>query len=260
MTFRARPTEVDIDFLASLMDDDLPPAERRRRLASDGGYLQAALDHPEALARLDERESGPTISPWLLFALYLRQAARDLEALPPIPDWTGPREVVPVLDAPLARSALRDPRLRAALEGLLTAFTRLRPQHLAVRDERGRVRHLRLSDLDPNSLRRGLEYATGEVAGDLLRRMADAHLFLAGVHPEHVVDRRGREIGQWEQEGQGLYRAAAVQYEATAPAWSAELEAMAASFHGARRALNFMRERHLARAWPAWFEHAERGA
>lgn len=259
MTFRARPTEADLAFLATLAEDRLAPLDRRRRLLEDGDYLEKALDHPHALARLRALDPVPTVSPWLMFALYLRQAARDLEASPPIPDWIGPREVVPVLDAALARSALADRRLRAELEGLLTAFAHLRPQRLTLR-ENGRGRPIRLSDLDPDSLRRALDYATGEVAGDLLRRMANTHLFLAGVHPEHVVARRGREIGEWEQEGQGLYRAAAVHYEATAPDWSAELEAMAASFHAARRALNFMRERHLASAWPAWFDAGQRGA
>ena len=259
MTFRPSPTAADLAFLATLPDDRLGLSDRRRRLAEEPDYLARALDHPAALARLRQAEPPPAVSPWLVFALYLRQAARDLESSPPIPDWTGPREIVPVLDAALARSALDDAHLRSELERVLCAFARLRAQSLAVR-EGGRVRRLRTSELDPESLRPGLEYATGEVAGDIMRRMADTHLFLAGIYPEHVVARRHREIGAWEQAGQGLYRAAAVQYEASAPAWSLELEAMAASFHGARRALNFMRERYLASDWPVWFEAAERGA
>jgi hypothetical protein len=259
MPFQARPSETDLEFLACVADDRLSPLDRRRRLAEDTSYREAALGQPGALDRLRACDPVPAVSPWLLFALYLRQAARDLETSPPIPEWTGPHEVVPVLDASLARSALRDDRLRSELEGLLTAFARLRPHELLVRDG-ARVRRVRMSELDPESLRQGLAYATAEVAGDLLRRMADTHLFLAGVYPEHVVDGRGREIVDWEQAGQGLYRAAAARYEATAPEWAQGLEDMAASFHGARRALNFVRERYLASAWPAWFEAAERGA
>ncbi len=259
MPFQPSPSESDLAFLAAIADDGLDPVDRRRRLVEDAAYRDVALDLPDALTRLGTLEPTPTVSPWLLFALYLRQAARDLEASPPIPDWTGRHEVVPVLDAALAHAALTNGRLRAELEGLLTAFARLHPRRLTVRED-GRLRRIWMNELDPESLREGLAYATAEVAGDLLRRMADTHLFLAGVHPEHVVDGRGREIGDWEQVGQGLYRAAAARYEATAPEWSAALEDMAASFHGARRALNFVRERYLARDWPAWFEAAERGA
>lgn len=253
-------SEMDLDFLASVVDDGHAPGERRRRLATDPTALEWALDQPYVLAHLYAARPAPPISPWLLFALYLRQARRDLSESPPIPEWTRPREIVPVLDARVARDALEDGALRLALENLLTAFARLRgPVTLRLRDGR-RTRLIALNDLAPETLARALPYATPEVQGDLMRRMADAHLFLAGVHPEHVVGARGRDLGEWEQAGQGLYRAAAVRYEATAPTWAASLERMAASFHAARRALNYVRERYLATDWPAWFEPAARDA
>jgi hypothetical protein len=259
MAFAPRPHDADLAFLARLVAPGVDLALTCRRLREDPAYLAQALDHPDALRRLREDSQAGAVSPWLLFALLLRQALRELEHAAVIPDWTGPREVVPVLDGEVARAALADARLRRELERVLTAFTRLHPQAVAVRDGT-RVRRLRLNELEPESLRQALPYAHGEVAGDLLRRMGDAYLFLAGVYPDHLVTYRRQDLEVWERRGQGLYRTAATHYEEAAPEWARDLEELAASFHAARRALNFVTERYLANRRPAWFVPVERGA
>lgn len=262
MSFTPHPTEHDLDFLASLVAEGAAPqAAARRRLRQDPSFLAEALDRPDALARLgpDGADGAAAISPWLVFALLLRAAERELRDRGAIPEWTGAHLVVPVLDSAVARSALAHPGVRLELERLLTASTRAQAWRVTVYDH-GRARHLRLHNLEPESLEQVLPYAHGEVAGDLLRRMADAHLFLAGVFPSHLVDGRGEDLLSWERRGQGLYRTAAAHYEEEAPSWARDLEELAASFHAARRALNFVAERYLAKERPAWFEAMQRGA
>ncbi|MCL6595800.1 MAG: hypothetical protein K6V73_06255 [Firmicutes bacterium] len=260
MAFVPHPQDADLDFLAALLAPEGREREEvRRRLRQEPDLLAQALDHPDALAHLRPAAEARTVSPWLVFALFLRAARRELGPGTAIPEWTGRREVVPVLDGEVARGALADEHLRRELERVLTAFTRLHPRALAVY-ERGRLRRLRMSELDPDSLRQALPYAHGEVAADLLRRMADAYLFLAGVYPDHLVDRLGKDLEEWEVRGQGLYRTAAAHYEEGAPEWARDLEKLAASFHAARRALNFVTKRFLARERPTWFVPMERGA
>lgn len=261
MAFVPRPSEGDLDFLATVVGGrGADRARVRRRLHQDPGFLAEALDRPQALSCLDgDAQASVTISPWLLFALLLRAAERDLGPLGAIPEWTGRHLVVPVLDGAVARSALAQPGVRAELERVLTAFTHTSAWRMTVY-ENGRVRQLQVSDLEPESLEQVLPYAHGEVAGDLLRRMADAYLFLAGVYPDHVVEGRGQDLLAWERRGQGLYRTAAAHYEEEAPDWARNLEDLAASFHPARRALNFVMERYMTKTHRSWFEPLGRGA
>jgi|GEM_PF-5084304 len=254
MAFAPQPTAADLAFLAGLVPGVRDRREAARRLAEDPRLLADALDDPRALERLwpPAPASPPDVSPWLLFAVLLRAATRDLDHGAVIPEWAGPREVVPLFDGREAARALHDPDARREMERLLTAFTRADERRFAVYED-GHLRRLVVHSLDPDSMRAALPYAQGEVAGDLLRRMADAYLFLAGVFPDHVVERRGEPLDAWERRGQGLYRTAAAHYEEVAPAWARRLEGLAASFHPTRRALNYLSERYLADRRRAWF-------
>jgi hypothetical protein len=254
MGYEPRPLEGDLKLLGELLGRPVTQAELVERAANDPEYLERLVDVPtvQQFLRSAQPHALTLISPWFLFALYLRLARRDLAGSSPIPEWSGPREVVPVFDAPVARRALDDAGLRAQLERLLTRYT-----HVTDGDfftwEGGRFRRRRFHDLDPDSLARLLPYAEGEVAGDLLRRMGDAYLFLAGVFPDYVVRRLQPSLMEWERRGQGLYRSAAAAYEDRAPAWSRTLEHLAEDFHAARRALNYVMQRYLDQARVAWF-------
>jgi len=262
--FHPAPTPHDVEFLASLTSvRSMGAGDIRRALAEDDAYLDRVVATQEVrrLFATDAADDDTTLfqlSPWLVFSLYLRLARRELEPATAVPEWTGWREVVPVFDADLIETVLSDRAIRLQLERVLTRFTRVGTGWYATW-ERGRLTRRRWNDLDPRSLLRLLPYAEGEVAADLLRRAGDAHLFLAGVFPEHVLRHLGQDLETWERKGQGLYRAAAARYEADAPAWSADLERLGAQFHGARRSLNYVMQRFWVRRRTAWFRPTEAG-
>lgn len=266
MGFHPAPTADDVDFLSRLTTragrdtDDV-----RHAVLEDETYLDALIDDPEVRFLLRGADPAPTsevfakVSPWLLFSLYLRLARCELDVGSAVPEWTADREVVPVFDGDVIRGALADPSMLQQLERLLTRYTRVGTGWYTAWD-RGRMSRRRWSDLDPESLVRLLPYAEGEVAADLYRRAGDAHLFLAGMFPEHVLRHLDPDLDGWERRGQGFYRSAAAKYEDGAPLWSDGLERLGGQFHGARRSLNYVMQRFWPSSRASWFRPGTHGA
>lgn len=257
--FQMAPTASDVAFLSRLTGghgDHV--SDLRHALEEDETYLDRILDDRAVRVLLRETEPSPRsdffarVSPWLLFSLYLRLARRELDVASPIPEWTGAHEVVPVFDADVIHAALSSPEILNQLQRLLTHYTHVSGGWYTTWDQ-GHMARRRWNDLDPTSLLRLLPYAEGEVAGDLLRRAGDAHLFLAGMFPEHVLRHLGQDLDAWERKGQGFYRAAAAKYEDGAPVWSDDLERLGGQFHGARRSLNYVMQRFWSENRASWF-------
>lgn len=258
------PTAGDVAFLSHLTrHENREPGEIRQALLEDDTYLDRLVEDPEVRDFLRDTDPKPEsdlllqVSAWLLFALYLRLARRELDTGTAVPEWTGAQEVVPVFDADLIRDALSSPEILSQLERLLTRYTRVRAGWYTAW-ERGHLSRRRWNDLDPASLLNLLPYAEGEVAADLLRRAGDAHLFLAGMFPEHVLGHLSRDLDAWERRGQGFYRAAAAKYEDGMPDWSGDLERLGGQFHGARRSLNYVMQRFWSRSRTSWFRPTSR--
>jgi hypothetical protein len=182
---------------------------------------------------------------------------------------------VPVLGGDDLRELLADRSRRVFLAALLASYTRVASGTVWRETSRG-WRRQRFSELDPMRLAAMLDALPDARRPAVHRRLGDLCLFLAGVFPDHTAARAFRPIdlhrlgraaamGGAEELGEELetrgavglldhlgarwYRLAA---DGDAPGGRL-LEAIAARFVEARRALNLLADRHLFPARPGWF-------
>jgi len=275
-------TDADLELLASVADGlaaggrQAAGAWLRRRpeqlpgLIGDPRVFQAVFgpDDPAAQAAL--------ASPFLIFAVAVHRAAAELESLDHVPERSGPRQRVPLFDAPDLRDFLRSPARRLFLAELLASFTRAAGgQYRAV--VRGRPRVRRFSELDLARMAGQLETVPEADRPGVYRRLGDVALFLTGVFPDYAVAHalgpvsaarllraaqvppRQHEqltaapaIDLFEYLGARWYRVA----WSLAPARTARLAVVAEvadRFRQARRVLNHVADRCLFPAGNPWF-------
>src|SRR2546427_7261487 len=87
-------------------------------------------------------------SPFLLFAVLIHRATRDLGAASFVEEWVGPRQRVPVFDVAGLREFGADPLRRFFLAELLASYTHVSSGSVLVQTTRG-WRRRRFSELDP---------------------------------------------------------------------------------------------------------------
>jgi hypothetical protein len=269
-----------LEYAGHLTDADLG------LLASLGGGPEAAASlrgDPETLLRLLEHPglfrivSGPgdtapgraaPASPFLVFAAFVQRAAAELASMDHVPERTGPRQRVPLFDAPALRDFLAAPARRLFLAELLASFTRVASGRYRTRAG-GRTRTRRFSELDPVRLAGLLDAVPQAERPGVYRRLGDVTLFLTGVFPdyatahtlgpvdaarllraaelpasqrEHLASTPAIEL--WEHLGARWYRAA----RDLAPAATARITVVgevADRFRQARRVLNHVADRYL---------------
>jgi hypothetical protein len=247
---------------------------------------------PEALLRLLEHPGvfravlGPAdaaqgwavpASPFLVFAAFVQQATAELAVMDHVPERTGPRQRVPLFDAPALRDFLDEPARQLFLAELLASFTHVASGRYRVRAG-GRTRTRRFSELDPVRLAGLLDTVAPAERPGVYRRLGDVTLFLAGVFPDYATTRAlgpidaGRLLRAarlpssqqehlastpamelWEYLGARWYRAA----RDLAPAATARMVVVgdvADRFQQARRVLNLVADRYLRTADKPWFE------
>ncbi len=203
------------------------------------------------------------VSPFLTFAVAVHRSAAELAAMDHVTERAGPRQRVPLFDAP-------------ALRELLGSFTRVASGRYRVRGG-GRMRTRRFSELDPVRLAGLLDGVPDAERPGVYRRLGDVCLFLAGVFPDYAtlygvgpaqVARLLRAarvpaaqhaqlatipaIDLLEQLGARWYRAAC----GLAPVRTARLDVVAevaGSFRQARRVLNHIADRYLFSTDHPWF-------
>jgi hypothetical protein len=122
-------------------------------------------------------------SPFLAFAVAVHRAAAELESMDHVPERSGPRQRVPLFDAPELRDFLRSPVRRLFLAELLGSFTRNASGRYLTR---GRQRTRRFSDLDPVRLAGMLDTVPDADRPGVYRRLGDIALFLTGVFPDYA--------------------------------------------------------------------------
>jgi hypothetical protein len=215
-------------------------------------------------------------SPFLIFAVAVHRAAAELESMDHVPERSGPRQRVPLFDAPELRDFLGSPARRLFLAELLASFTRAAGgQYRAV--VRGRPRARRFSELDLARMAAQLETVPEASRPGVYRRLGDVALFLTGVFPDYAVAHalgpvsatrllqaaqvppRQHEqltaapaIDLFEYLGARWYRVAC----SLAPARTARLAVVAEvadRFRQARRVLNHIADRCLFPAGDPWF-------
>ena len=84
------------------------------RLRSDPEALLRSLEHPgvfRAVVGLQDAAQGWAVpaSPFLVFAVFVQQAAAELASMGHVPERTGLRQRVPLFDAPALRDFLGEP-------------------------------------------------------------------------------------------------------------------------------------------------------
>jgi hypothetical protein len=215
------------------------------------------------------------MSPFLTFAVAVHRSATELASMGHVAERTGPRQRVPLFDAPALREFLGSPARKLFLAELLASFTRVASGRYRVRGGGGRTR--RFSELDPVRLAGLLDGVPDAEKPGVYRRLGDVSLFLAGVFPDYAtlygvgpasvarllraaqVTGAERErlatapaIELLEQLGARWYRAA----YGLAPVRTARLDVVAdvaGRFQQARRVLNHIADRYLFTAEHPWF-------
>jgi hypothetical protein len=216
-------------------------------------------------------------SPFLTFAVAVHRTATELASMDHVTERTGPRQRVPLFDAPALRDFIGSPARRLFLAELLASFTRVASGRYRVRSSGGRTRTRRFSELDPVRLAGLLDGVPDAERPGVYRRLGDVSLFLAGVFPDYAtlygvgpasVGRLLRAarvpaaqhdqlaaipaIELLEQLGARWYRAAC----GLAPVRTARLDVVAEvadRFRQARRVLNHIADQYLFAADHPWF-------
>jgi hypothetical protein len=225
-------------------------------LRRDPRLLAVALDSPELFQRLAaEPEPLLKVTPFILFSVYVRQAARELRAARFTVERAGVGQRVAVFDAPQVRRFLEDPEVVDYLSELLASFTRVWSGTHWRRTKRG-WRRRRFSELDLRSLEAmEAEVTSPEERFQLDRRIGDVALFLLGVFPDAMgrPRLRARSPEELAAVGAARYERAAAHPLAARAGVARPLAALAARFHLGRKALNFVTDRYLYPLRAEWF-------
>src|SRR5215468_9701180 len=273
-------TDADLRLLASVAAADTGPVADASSLRSDPAALLRLLEDPGAFRAVAGGQGDPgqpaLASPFLVFAVSVQQAAAELASAGHVPERTGPRQRVPLFDAPALRDFLAAPARRLFLAELLASFTRVASGRYRTRAG-GRTRTRRFSELDPVRLAGLLDAVPQAERPGVYRRLGDVTLFLTGVFPDYASSSalgpvsaarllRAARLPAAQQErlatapgiellehlGARWYRAA----RDLAPVATARLTVVgevADRFRQARRVLNHVADRYLFPPGSPWF-------
>ena len=262
-------TDTDLNLLAAA--GDAPDAGR------NPDAIEAALDSPALFRTLFSQPGRDPLlqgSPFLLFAVLVHRAARDLNQASFVDEWVGPRQRVPVFDVGGLRDFGAHPIRRFFLTELLASYTHVASGSVMVQTSRG-WRRRRFSELDPIRLVELAELLPEAERPSVYRRLGDLSLFLTGVFPDYaaerlIVDRERRQLeraieavdreraarrdGVWllEQVGRRAYRIAQQSADRRTQ-MAAVLGEVSENFAAARRMLNFLTDRYLFPIRQRWF-------
>src|SRR5258708_1868509 len=122
-------TDADLELLASVSPGRGEPARGAEVawLRRHPEHLPALLGDPhvfQALFGPGPAAVAALASPFLIFAVAVHRAAAELESMDHVPERSGPRQRVPLFDAPDLRDFLGSPARRLFLAELLASFTR----------------------------------------------------------------------------------------------------------------------------------------
>src|SRR5258708_31173785 len=127
--YAAHLPDADLALLAPVSPGRGEPAR-----GAEGAWLRRHPEHLPALLgdpHVFQAVFGPgpaaaaaLASPFLIFAVAVHRAAAELESMDHVPERSGPRQRVPLFDAPDLRDFLGSPARRLFLAELLASFTR----------------------------------------------------------------------------------------------------------------------------------------
>ena len=300
-------TAITAAYLDHMTDRDLallaaPLSEGGRRegawgvrgsLLSRRGGIEDLLLQRELLEAIFTRNGGDPllvgVSPFLVFAIAVHQAVRELRSATYVPDWARTGRGTPVFDVARLREFAAAPWSRFFLAELLASYTRVASGSVVVVTARG-LRRQRFSELDPVRMASLLEVVPEPERPGVFRRLGDLALFLTGVFPDYVArrgfgpleesrllragiapkaplhgpspplrhDEAGHTRGEGavallEELGRRWYRATWELLPSPPPANTAVLRDLADHFDDARRVLGIVTRRFLSMSRGQWF-------
>lgn len=251
--------------LAALADAAGRPGSAAE-LAAHPERVEALLGDPAVYRALFEREGDDPllrVTPFLAFSVLLARVEWELSRATFLEEWVGPGRRVPVFDTAGPRDLLRQRRHRLFLAELLTSYTRVASGSFWVRTRRG-WRRRRYSELDPVRLAELLEVVPTSERRAVFRRLGDLALFLTGVFPDNAGSRPIPPV-----QLQRLLHQLGTGIDVLGPGEAGPIEVLdrlgrhayrqggmadvAERFAPARRALNFLADRHLFAMRERWF-------
>lgn len=244
----------DYDHVASLVRDK-------------DDFLEIMLEDESLFDRVMREEAWLKVSPFLLFAILLRQAQKELKREPYTLERTGRAHRLPVFDSSRVANVLQDPGVREYLADMLASFTRIESGVIYFRS-RGRVYRRSFSDLDMDDMLELSQRVEAEFRTPFYKRIADITLFLVGLFPEYIfanspgstgrpriAGRKLRTLEEYQEEGKKFYRLTAESAEAReedGDIW----HKMADNFDLVKKPLNLMAERYITPTRFQWFPAA----
>src|SRR5258708_18858791 len=136
--YAANVADGDMELVASVSPGRGEPARGAEVawLRRHPEHLPALLGDPhvfQAVFGPGPAAAAALASPFLIFAVAVHRAAAELESMDHVPERSGPRQRVPLFDAPDLRAFLASPARRLFLAPLLAPLPRPPPRHYPAR-------------------------------------------------------------------------------------------------------------------------------
>jgi hypothetical protein len=185
-----RLTEADLRLLTSVHPGLSLTPGRVLALLTDDAVFEAVF----AVVR-PGRPDQPFLlaSPFLTFAVAVHRTAVDLQGSTYVPEWSGPRQRLPVFDGGVLSAFLAEPEQSLFLTDLLASYAHVASGSYWTKTSRG-WRRRRWSELDPARLAGLLDVVPDTERSGVYRRLGDLALFLTGVFPDHTALHGVRQI------------------------------------------------------------------
>lgn len=256
-----RISESDLRFLVETVATRRTDHESLVELLRDKpDILDRMLDDDNLFRRLSaDEESIVRVSPWLLFTILLRQAAKEMPNYSYTMERVSGSQRLPVFDGSRVSELVQDRSVVDYLAEMLTSFVRTDSAVFYYKSGR-RYRRRSFSDMDVDDMIALAGAVSDENRFPFYRRIGDICLFIVGVFPEHAavedmaepasrrrpgLRRQRRSFGEYEAEAVRFYRLAAAHPTAEHAGLRFVLETLADNFGLARKPLTFMVDHYI---------------
>lgn len=253
----------DLQFLVKILVPERSDPEHLVDIIRDDRELLEAMLEDERLFQqlMADDEILVSVSPLFFFQVLLLRARRDLQQELYTIERRNLQKVV-LFDAGRVVDLMADPAVIDYLATMLASYTRVKSVTVPIRVRPGIWRHIRVNDLDVDSLVRYAQILDEEVRFPTYQRIGDACLFLAGIFPEYIGGRQiypqsgqprprlkgslVHSLEDYEAYGRTFYHLAAKHKQARSHGLDRVLETLSEQFILAEKPLLFLAEHYLS--------------